>query len=137
MKEEIDAAPQANKKTGLRIAVALLAVALIIMLVAFCLQWYILRELFSYTTDIVEHQLVQQAPEGVEQAEIRKTFARVRKALLHMPLSYLRGDINLKKIKSAAYYALQADKDKDWTSEEINTMLKMMNAAVGFKREVK
>ena len=137
MKEEIDAVSHPKKRAGSRIAVALLAIALIIMVVAFCLQWYILRQLFSFTTDIVEHQLVQQAPEGVEEAEIRKTFARVRKALLHMPLSYLRGDINLKKIKSAAYYALQADKDKHWTSEEVNTMLKMMNAAVGFKREVR
>ena len=137
MKKEIDAASHANKKSGSKLLVTLLTVALVIMVVAFCLQWYILRELFSYTTDIVEHQLVRQAPEGVEEAEIRKTVARVRKALLHMPLSYLRGDINLKKVKSAAYYALQADNDKDWTSEEINTMLKMMNAAVGFKREAK
>ena len=137
MTAELDTASHANKKTGSKIIVGLLVVALIIMIISFALQWYIIRELFSFTTDIVERQLVQQAPEGVEDMEIRKTFARVRKALLHMPLSYLRGDINLKKVKSAAYYALKANEDKEWTSEEVNTMLKMMNAAVGFKREVR
>jgi hypothetical protein len=137
MKEEFNTAPRVNKKAGSRIVVALLVVALIIMSISFALQWYIIRELFSFTTDIVERQLVQQAPEGVEDVEIQKTFSRVRKALLHMPLSYLQGDINLKKVKRAAYYALKANEDKEWTSEEVNTMLKMMNAAVGFKREVR
>ena len=137
MKEEFNTASHVNKRTGLRIVVGLLVVALIIMIILFAVQWYIIRELFSFTTDIVEGQLVQQAPEGVESAEIQITFARVRKALLHMPLSYLSGDINLKKVKGAAYYALKANEDKEWTSEEVNTMLKMMNAAVGFKREVR
>ncbi|MDE0301242.1 MAG: hypothetical protein OXN17_21645 [Candidatus Poribacteria bacterium] len=137
MNEEVDAVPRTKKRTGTRIVVGLLVIALIIMVISFSLQWYIIRELFSFTTDIVERQLVQQAPDGVEVTEIRKTFARVRKALLHMPLSYLQGDINLKKVKSAAYYALKANEDKEWTSEEVNTMLKMMNAAVGFKREVR
>lgn len=137
MKEEFNTASHVNKRTGSRIVVGLLVVALIIMIILFAVQWYIIRELFSFTTDIVEGQLVQQAPEGVESAEIQITFARVRKALLHMPLSYLSGDINLKKVKGAAYYALKANEDKEWTSEEVNTMLKMMNAAVGFKREVR
>jgi hypothetical protein len=97
MKEEFNTAPRVNKKAGSRIVVVLLVVALIIMSISFALQWYIIRELFSFTTDIVERQLVQQAPEGVEDVEIQKTFSRVRKALLHMPLSYLQGDINLKK----------------------------------------
>ena len=137
MKEEFTTASNENRKTGSKIVVGILIVALTIMMILFALQWYLIRELFSFTTDIVEGQLVQQAPAGVENAEIHKTFARVRKALLHMPLSYLRGDINLKKAKSAAYYALKANGDKEWTSEEVNTMLKMMNAAVGFKREVR
>ena len=135
MKEEFNTASHVNKRTGSKIVVGLLVVALIIMIILFAVQWYIIRELFSFTTDIVEGQLVQQAPEGVKSAEIQITFARVRKALLHMPLSYLSGDINLKKVKGAAYYALKANEDKEWTSEEVNTMLKMMNAAVGFKRE--
>ena len=137
MKEEFNTASHVNKRTGSKIVVGLLVVALIIMIILFAVQWYIIRELFNFSTDIVEGQLVQQAPEGVESAEIQITFARVRKALLHMPLSYLSGDINLKKVKGAAYYALKANEDKEWTSEEVNTMLKMMNAAVGFKREVR
>lgn len=137
MTEELNTNSHASKRTGSKILVGILVVALIIMIISFAVQWYLIRELFSFTTDIVERQLVQQAPAGVEDGEIRRTFARVRKALLHMPLSYLRGDINLKKVKSAAYYALKANEDKEWTSEEVNTMLKMMNAAVGFKREVR
>lgn len=137
MNEEFDTPTRPNKRTGSKIFVGVLVAALIIMVASFALQWYVIRELISFTTEMVERQLVQQAPEGVEEIEIRKTFERARKALLHMPLSYLRGDINLKKVKSAAYYALKANEDKEWTSEEVNTMLKMMNAAVGFKREVR
>ena len=54
-----------------------------------------------------------------------------------MPWSYLRGKIRLKKVKLAADYALKANEDQVWTSDEVNTLMEMMNAAVGFKREEK
>ena len=115
----------------------LLAVALVVMLILFVLQWYLINELFRFAADLVKDQLLQQAPEGVEASEITKTFERVEQALTGMPMSYITGKIDLKVAKAAADYAVKANADDVWTSEEINTLLNMMNAAVGFKREEK
>jgi hypothetical protein len=86
------------------------------------------------TVDLVEKELIRQAPEAVEVSEITSTFENVREALMKMPVSYITGKISLRKIKAAANYAKSANTDGEWTSEEVNTMLIMMNAAVGFKR---
>ncbi|MCZ6680116.1 MAG: hypothetical protein O7E52_23035 [Candidatus Poribacteria bacterium] len=115
----------------------LLAAILVIMLILFFLQWYLISELFSFAADLMEDQLVQQAPDGVDSSEITATFGHVRQALKSMPLSYLRGKIRLKKVKAAADYSLKANADQYWTAEEVNTLLQMMNAAVGFRREEK
>lgn len=112
----------------------LLTVALIFLLILFFLQWYLIRELFSFAADVVEDQLIQQAPDGVVASEISMTFDRVEDALMSLPMSYISGKINLRKVKAAADYALKANENEEWTSEEVNTMLKMMNAAVGFKK---
>ena len=112
----------------------LLTVALIFLLILFFLQWYLIRELFSFAADVVEDQLIQQAPDGVAASEISMTFDRVEDALMSLPMSYISGKINLRKVKAAADYALKANENEEWTSEEVNTMLKMMNAAVGFKK---
>ena len=115
----------------------LLAVGLILMLILFFLQWYLITELFSFAADLMEDQLIQQAPDGVETSEITATFVHVRQVMKGMPWSYLRGKIRLKKVKLAADYALKANEDQVWTSDEVNTLMEMMNAAVGFKREEK
>ena len=112
----------------------LLTVALIFLLILFFLQWYLIRELFSFAADVVEDQLIQQVPDGVAASEISMTFDRVEDALMSLPMSYISGKINLRKVKAAADYALKSNEDEEWTSEEVNTMLKMMNAAVGFKK---
>ncbi len=112
----------------------LLTVALIFLLILFFSQWYLIRELFSFAADVVEDQLIQQAPDGVAASEISMTFDRVEDALMSLPMSYISGKINLRKVKAAADYALKANENEEWTSEEVNTMLKMMNAAVGFKK---
>ena len=113
----------------------LLTVALITMLILFFWQWFILRAVFNFATDVVVEHLIQQAPDDVENAEIRKTFGRVRQAMMGMPITLIIGKINLRKVKAATNYALKANEDEEWTSDEINTLLRMMNAAVGFKRE--
>ena len=136
MGEKSNVTPNQKRDKRLKTVAGILAVALIFMFILFFLQWYLIRELFSFATDIVERQLAQQAPEGVEAVEIEKTSERVKQALLNMPMSYISGKINLKKVKAAGNYALKANEDDQWTSEEVNTLLKMMNAAVGFKREV-
>ena len=136
MGEKSNVTSNQKRDKRLKTVAGILAVALIFMFILFFLQWYLIRELFSFATDIVERQLAQQAPEGVEAVEIEKTSERVKQALLNMPMSYISGKINLKKVKAAGNYALKANEDDQWTSEEVNTLLKMMNAAVGFKREV-
>lgn len=110
-----------------------LAVILVLMLILFSLQWFVITELFSFAAALMKSQLIQQAPDGVDASAIETTFDRVERAMRGMPLSYLRGKVRLKKVKIAADYASKANEDGVWTSEEVNTLLEMMNAAVGFK----
>ena len=112
-----------------------LAIILIIMVVLFFLQWYIITELFSFAADLMKSQLIQQAPDGVDRVDIIATFNRVEQAMQAMPLSYLRGQVRLRKVKIAIDYASKANEDGVWSAEEINTLLKMTDAAVGFKGE--
>lgn len=112
-----------------------LAIILIIMVVLFFLQWYLITGLFSFAADLMKSQLIQQAPDGVEAVDIIATFNRVEQAMQAMPLSYLRGQVRLRKVKIAIDYASKANEDGLWSAEEINTLLKMTDAAVGFKGE--
>lgn len=112
-----------------------LAIILIIMVVLFFLQWYLITELFSFAAYLMKSQLIQQAPDGVEAVDIIATFNRVEQAMQAMPLSYLRGQVRLRKVKIAIDYASKANEDGLWSAEEINTLLKMTDAAVGFKGE--
>jgi hypothetical protein len=113
----------------------LLAVALIVMFILFLWQWFIVQAVFKFVADVVVEHLIQQAPDGVDNAEIRKTLGRVRQAMIGMPITIIIGKINLRKVKAAADYALKANEDEEWTSDEVETLLAMMNAAVGFKKE--
>ena len=109
-----------------------LAVILVVMFILFFLQWYLITELFSFAADLMKSQLIQQAPDGVDAAAIRATFSRVEQAMQAMPLSYLRGQVRLRKVKIAIDYASKASEDGVWSAEEINTLLKMTDAAVGY-----
>jgi len=135
MEQNSSVSPNQKREKRLRTVAGILALALIFMFIFFFLQWYLIRELFSFATDIVERQLMQKAPKGVETVEIKRTSERIKQALLNLPMSYISGKINLKKVKAVGNYALKANQDEQWTSEEVNTLLKMMNAAVGFKTE--
>ncbi len=137
---------QQQMRRPLPLIAGLLAVALVFVLLLFVLQWYLINAFFHFAAELVKGELLQQAPEGVEVSEITKTFERVERvrladsrngAVTSMPVSYITGRIDLKVAKAAADYALKANEDGTWTSEEINTLLQMMNAAVGFKREEK
>ena len=112
-----------------------LAVLLVLMLIFFFLQWYLITGLFSFAADLMKSQLIQQAPDGVDTAAIKTTFDRVEQAMRAMPLSYLRGQVRLRKVQIALDYASKANEDGLWSAEEINTLLKMTDAAVGFKGE--
>ena len=107
---------------------------LLILTVCFAvLQWFIIKELFGFGTDMVKDALIRQAPEGVDQYDIEATFDRVKTAGMQLPFSFLTGRINLRKIRAVGRYAIEANKDEVWDADEINTLLRMMNASVGFK----
>ena len=110
-----------------------LVVLLVLLLIFFFLQWYLITELFSFAADIMKTQLIQQAPDGVDADAIRATFDRVEQAMQAMPLSYLRGQVRLRKIRIVIDYASKANEDGLWSAEEINTVLKMTDAAVGYR----
>ena len=120
-----------NKRTSLITKV--LAILLVLMLIFFFLQWYLITELFSFAADLMKSQLIQQAPDGVDAEAIKATFNRVEQAMQAMPLSYLRGQVRLTKVRIAIGYASKANEDGLWSAEEINTLLKMTDAAVGYK----
>ncbi len=110
-----------------------LAILLVFMFILFFLQWYLITELFKFAAGLMKSQLIQQAPDGVDAEAIRTTFDRVERTMRAMPLSYLRGQVRLRKVKIAIDYASKANEDGLWSAEEINTLLKMTDAAVGFK----
>lgn len=106
---------------------------LIFMICLAILQWFIIRELFSFGADMVKDALVRQAPEGVDQYDIEATFDRVKSAGMQLPFSFLTGRISLRKIRAVGRYAIAANADESWDADEINTLLRMMNASVGVK----
>ncbi len=110
-----------------------LVVLLVLMFIFFFLQWYLITELFDFAADLMKTQLIQQAPDGVDTEAIKATFDRVKQTMQTMPLSYLRGQVRLRKVRIAIGYASKANEDGVWSAEEINTLLKMTDAAVGFK----
>jgi len=116
-----------------RHTVKALVVLLILIVCLSILQWFIIRELFGFGADMVKDALVRQAPEGVEQYDIETTFDRVKTAGMQLPFSFLTRKISLRKIRAVGRYAIEANSDEMWDAEEINTLLRMMNASVGVK----
>ena len=110
-----------------------LTVLLIFTVCLTVLQWFIIKELFGFGVDMVKDVLIQQAPEGVDRYDIETTFDRVKTAGMQLPFSFLTGKISPRKIRAIGRYAIQANDDQVWDADEINTLLRMMNASVGVK----
>ena len=110
-----------------------LTVLLLLMVCLAVLQWFIIKELFSFGADMVKDALIRQAPEGVNRYDIEATFERVKTAGTQLPFSFLTGRISLRKIRAVGRYAIEANADEAWDADEINTLLRMMNASVGVK----
>ena len=110
-----------------------LTVLLILTVCLAVLQWFIIKELFGFGADMVKDALIRQAHEGVDQHDIEATFDRVKTAGMQLPFSFLTGKISLRKIKAVGRYAIEANGDEVWEANEINTLLRMMDAAVGVK----
>ena len=110
-----------------------LTVLLILTICLAILQWFIIKELFGFGADMVKDALIRQAPEGVNRDDIETTFDRVKTVGMQLPFSFLTGKISLRKIQAVGRYAIEANDDQVWDADEINTLLRMMNASVGVK----
>ena len=124
---------QGTSRKRIPLLTKVLAALFVLLLIFFFLQWYLITELFSFAADLMKTQLIQQAPDGVDAEAIKATFNRVEQAMQAMPLSYLRGQVRLRKVRIALDYASKANEDGLWSAEEINTLLKMTDAAVGYR----
>ena len=113
-----------------------LTILMIFMVCLSIFQWFIITALFRFGTEMLKDAMVRQAPEGVNRNDIKSTFERVKSAAERIPFSFITGKINLRKIKAAGEYAIEANADETWNAEEINTLLRMLNAAVGYKEEL-
>lgn len=123
----------AQKAGWKRHIVKVLTILLILTVCLAVLQWFIIKELFGFGTDMVRDALIRQAPEGVDRYDIEATFDRVKTAGMQLPFSFLTRKISLRKIRAVGSYAIEANRDEVWNADEINTLLRMMNASVGFK----
>ena len=110
-----------------------LTVLLILTVCLAVLQWFIIKELFGFGADMVKDTLIRQAHEGVDRQDIEATFERFKSAGMQLPFSFLAGKISLRKIKAVGRYAIEANVDEVWDANEINTLLRMMDASVGVK----
>ncbi len=113
-----------------------LTILLIFMVCLSILQWFIIKALFGFGTEMLKDAMVRQAPEGVNRDDIINTFERVKNRAQQLPFSFIAGKINLRKLKTAGEYAIEANANETWDVEEINTLLRMLNASVGYKQEL-
>lgn len=111
-----------------------LTILLIFMVCLSILQWFIIQALFGFGTKMLMEAMIRQAPEGVDRDDIKMTFERVKKRAQQLPFSFITGKINLRKIKAAGDYAIVANSDESWDVEEINALLSLLNASVGYKQ---
>ena len=111
-----------------------LIILLIFMVCLSILQWFIIQALFGFGTKMVMEAMVRQAPEGVNRDDIIMTFDRVKGRAQQLPFSFITGKIDLRKIKAAGDYAIVANSDESWDAEEINALLSLLNASVGYKQ---
>ena len=110
-----------------------LTILLIFMVCLSILQWFIIKALFGFGTEMLMEAMVRQAPEGVNRDDIIKTFERVKGRVQQLPFSFITGKINLRKIKAAGEYAIEANADESWEADEINALLGYLDASVGYK----
>lgn len=112
-----------------------LIVVLVFMVCISILQWFVIIALIGFGTEMLKDAMVRQAPEGVDRQYIVNTLDRVKNRAQQLPFSLIAGKINLRKLKSAGEYAIEANDDEIWSADEITTLLGFLNASVGYKRE--
>jgi hypothetical protein len=119
-----------QKKIGcLPIGTGILGFALLIMVILFVLQTLFIQKLVVMVVDLAEVEVLIQTKslEGVDPEEVKMTFAGLRKAIP-------RGKINFRKARATASYAQKARADDEWTADEVNVLLTMINETIGVKK---
>ena len=111
------------------IITGVLGVGLLVMIILFVLQTIFIRRIVVMVVELAEVEVLTQTKslEGVNPEEVKKTFAGLRKALP-------RGKVNFGKARATASYAQKARADDEWTADEVNTLLDMINETIGVKK---
>ncbi|RKU28706.1 hypothetical protein C6497_08065 [Candidatus Poribacteria bacterium] len=112
-----------------------LTILLFFMVFLSIIQWFIIQALFGFGTEMLKDGMVRQAPDGVNREFIVNTFERVKMRFTQLPFSFITGQLDLRKLKAAGEYAIVANEDETWEADEINNLLQILNASVGFKQE--
>lgn len=117
-----------RKIISLYLITSILFIALVIMSVLFYIQWRYIKQLVATAVDLIEAELIREAPEEVDRQEIKSTFKAIRKAVP-------RGKVDFGKARAAANYAQKARDDEQWTAKEVGTLLHLMNASLKINKE--
>lgn len=112
-----------------------LIIGLIFFVCLSILQWFVIVYLINIATEMLKKAVVAQAPKEVDRDDLIKTFERVKRRVQQLPFSFITGKINIGKIKLAGEYAIAANTDGNWEAEEIEVLLRYMNASIGYKRD--
>lgn len=112
-----------------------LTILLIFMVALAIIQWFFIQALFSFGTEMLKDGMVKQAPDEVNREYIINTIERVKMRVNQLPFSIITGKLDLRKIKAAGEYVIVVNEDGTWQADEINNLLQILNASVGFKQE--
>ena len=113
----------------LPIVTGILGFFLLVMVILFVLQTLFIRRIVVMVVELAEVEVLTQTRslEGVDPEEVKRTFSGLRKALP-------RGRVNFGKARATASYAQKARNDDEWTADEVNTLLDMINETIGVNK---
>jgi len=118
------------KKIGrLPLVTGILGFVLFIMIILFVLQILFIQRLVVIAVELAESEVLTQTKNlrGVDPEEVKMTFAGLRQALP-------QGKVNLRKARATVNYIQKARADDEWTADEVNTLLDMINETIGVKK---
>jgi len=105
-----------------------LFILLVVLGIISYMQWRFLKELVATAVDLIEAEVLREAPEEVNRDKIKNTFNAIREAVP-------KGKVDFGKARAAANYAQKARSDERWTAKEIETLLHLMNTSLKIDKE--
>lgn len=133
MNEEQDQTKKAEisyrrKMRAMYVITAVLSITLVVTGVIFYIQLRFIQELVATAVDLIEAEVIREAPQEVDREEIEKTFDAIRKAVP-------KGKVNFGKARAAANYAQKARNDEQWTAKEVSALLHLMKVSLKIDKE--